>query len=165
MDIRVKLERETWPATAVTRPAAEGDVEPLAAIARTAFRGLTRFYADPGFDDERCDDLYEGWFRENFLDDTVEILVVGDGLGPAGFVTVKMDSAEASIVLIAVAEHARGRGVGLNLTRAAVDHAHRSGIPRISVVTQGCNIAAQRSFQGAGFATSSIDVWLHKRYG
>lgn len=164
-DIRVKLERNVGPEITIARPAVATDVEALAIIARTAFRGLTRFYADPGFDNERCDDLYEGWFRENAADPLVDILMVGDGAGPAAFVTVRIDDEEASIVLIAVADDRRGIGVGVNLTRAAVNHAHSLGIPRISVVTQGCNIPAQRAFQGAGFVTSAVDVWLHKWYG
>lgn len=164
MDIRVKYERETGPAVAVYRKAIERDIEPLAKIARTAFRGLTRFYADPHFDDERCDDLYENWFRENAEDAFVDVLMIGDGDGPAGFVTVKMDTEEAAIVLIAVADRARGRGMGTNLANAAIEHARSSGIPRITVVTQGCNIPAQRAFQHAGFVLESTDVWLHSWY-
>ncbi len=166
MDFRVEYARETGPEVGIARPInGFDDIEPLAKIARTAFRGMTRFYADWRLPDDRCDDLYEGWFRENAADNDVEVLMVGDGLGPAGFVTVKMvPGDEASIVLIAVAEHARGRGIGENLTRAAVNHAHHAGIPRISVVTQGCNIPSQRAFQAAGFRVESSSVWLHKWY-
>jgi dTDP-4-amino-4,6-dideoxy-D-galactose acyltransferase len=165
MDFRVEYARDTGPEVGIARGITDVDVDELAAIARTAFRGLTRFYADPRFADSRCDDLYEGWFRENAADPDVEVLMVGDGGGAAGFVTVKMvPGHEASIVLIAVAEHARGRGMGENLTRAAVNFAYQSGIPRISVVTQGCNIASQRAFQAAGFRIESSSVWLHNWY-
>ncbi len=170
MDFRVEYARETGPEVGIARPITDHDVDDLAAIARTAFRGLTRFYADRRLPDERCDDLYEGWFRENAADPNVEVLMVGDGGGPAGFVTVKMvpgpeaSDVPASIVLIAVAEHARGRGLGENLTRAAVNLAHHAGFPRISVVTQGCNIPSQRAFQAAGFRIESSSVWLHNWY-
>lgn len=165
MDIRVELERETSAEVGIARPIRVADVDPLAALARTAFRGLTRFYADPYLSDGRCDDLYEGWFRENVADPDVDVLMVGDGGGPAGFVTVKFEEDQASIVLIALDERYRGHGMGLNLTKAAVNHASEKGYPRISVVTQGCNVRALRAFQGAGFFVKRADVWLHKWYG
>jgi ribosomal protein S18 acetylase RimI-like enzyme len=164
MDFRVEYARDTGPEVGIARPITTADVDELAAISRTAFRGLSRFYADPRFDDERCDDFYEGWFRENVVDDAVDILMVGDGGGPAGFVTIDLRTEVASIVLIAVAEHARGRGIGANLARAAVNHAYHLGIPKISVVTQGCNIPSQRAFTAAGFRIESSSVWLHKWY-
>lgn len=165
MDFRVEYARATGPEVGIARPVTLEDVDELAAISRTAFRGLTRFYADERLSNERCDDLYEHWFRENVADDDVDVLMVGDGGGAAGFVTVKMvPGEEASIVLIAVAEHARGRGMGKNLSHAAVNHAYHAGIPRISVVTQGCNIPSQRAFQAAGFRIESSSVWLHTWY-
>ncbi len=165
MDFRVEYARDTGPEVGISRPAASlADRDELAKIARTAFRGLTRFYADERLLVERCDDLYEGWFLKNWLDPRVEVLMVGDGRGPAGFVTVKFDGDQASIVLIAVAEHARGHGMGENLTRAAVNRAYERGAARISVVTQGCNIPSQRAFQAAGFRIESSSVWLHKWY-
>ncbi len=163
MDLRVEYARETQPQIAISRKINDDDVEALAAIARTAFRGLSRFYADARLPWDRCDALYEGWFRENVADPDVDVLMVGDGRGPAGFVTVKM-APEASIVLIAVAESARGHGMGDNLARAAVNHAYDAGIPSISVVTQGCNIPSQRAFTSAGFRIRSSSVWLHKWY-
>ena len=93
------------------------------------------------------------------------MLVVGDGLGPAGFVTIHDDGDhKASIGLIAVSARARSRGVGVNLAKAAVDWAHHEGFTDISVVTQGCNVPAQRAFQRAGFITGNVAVWLHKWY-
>ncbi len=163
-DIRVEYARTTSPEVGISRPAAAADMDALAGIARTAFRGLTRFYADPFLNDLRCDYLYEGWLHENFDDPLVAVLMVGDGDSPAGFVTVKFDGDLASIVLIAVAEQHRGRGLGLNLTHAAVNYAYLRGFPKISVVTQGCNMASQRAFQAAGFRITEAAVWLHKWY-
>lgn len=165
VDIRVRLEQETSRMVGISRPVKTvEDRDGLAKIARTAFRGLTRFYADPRFDDERCDDYYEQWFLENWRDPRVDILMVGDGGGPAGFVTIEFEEDQASIILIAVAEHHRGHGMGLNLAKAAVNHAAEKGIPRIDVMTQGCNTKALRAFQGAGFFITDVWVWLHKWY-
>lgn len=164
VDVRVQYGRDTGPEVAVSRAAMPDDTPGLVAIARTAFRGLTRFYADPRFPDDRCDDLYETWLRSSLDGWAATVLMIGDGSGPAGFVTVHVDDNVASIGLIAVAERARGRRLGSGLTRAAVDWAHKQGVPRITVVTQGCNLASQRAFQRAGFVTEKVDVWMHKHY-
>lgn len=164
MDIRHEFAMETEPRVGDARPFNAGEVDALAAISRTAFRGLTRFYADPRFPDDRCDDLYENWLRQSADGWAAEILVVGDGDGPVGFVTIHVDADEASIGLIATAEHVRGKGIGRVLTASAIDWAYQQRIPHMTVVTQGCNIAAQRTFQGAGFRTSDVSVWLHRWY-
>ncbi len=166
MDVRVELARDTNRAMSLARPFMPNDVDFLAGIAYTAFRGLTRFYADPRFADSRCDELYENWLRESCDGWADEVLVVDVDDEPAGFVTIHVEEAdeEAAIGLIAVTERGRGKGMGSSLSRAAVDWAHAEGIPRISVVTQGCNIPAQRAFQSAGFVARKTDVWLHKWY-
>lgn len=163
MDVRVRYERETAEAVNLCKRAGADDLDTLAVISRTAFRGLTRFYADERFDRDRCDDLYEGWFWENAADPDVEILMRADASGPCAFVTVRMGD-EAQIVLIAVADRLRGKGIGANLARAAIDRAHTFGASTISVVTQGCNIASQRAFTHAGFRLTNADAWLHKWY-
>ena len=124
MDVRVELEMRTVPVLSYARPFNKTDVEPLAAISRTAFRGLTRFYADPRFPDDRCDDLYENWLRQSADGWAEEILVLDDADGPVGFVTVHALDDEAWIGIIAVAEHIRGSGSGIALTQAAVDWAY-----------------------------------------
>jgi dTDP-4-amino-4,6-dideoxy-D-galactose acyltransferase len=165
MDTRMEFVRETGPEAAISRPATDADVEALAAIAHTAFRGMTRFYADPRFADSRCDELYETWLRSSCEGWAAKVLMIGDGLGPAGFVTVHDDGDDAaSIGLIALDERIRGRGMGTNLSRAAVTWAYDEGFKTISVVTQGCNVPAQRAFQRAGFITGNVAVWLHKWY-
>lgn len=162
VDVRVELACEAAPAPCGARPFVMADVDDLAAISRTAFRGLTRFYADPRFADSRCDDLYENWLRES-CDGWAEEVLVAEG--STGFVTIHVDGSEASIGLIAVHEDARGKQLGSSLSRAAVHWAFQQGLETISVVTQGCNIPAQRAFQSAGFVTRKTEVWLHKWYG
>lgn len=164
MDVRVEFHAVTGPRVAVSRTVAAQDVDALAAISRTAFRGLTRFYADPRFDNQRCDDLYETWLRSSCDGYAAEVLMIGDGGGPAGFVTIHADGPGASIGLIAVDQRVRKKGMGANLARAAVNWAYEQRIPEMSVVTQGCNLPAQRAFAAAGFAPYATDVWLHKWY-
>jgi dTDP-4-amino-4,6-dideoxy-D-galactose acyltransferase len=165
MDTRIEFVRPAGPEQAVARRARKDDEDTLAEIARYAFDPLTRFYADPRFAHSRCGDLYETWLRSSMNGWAEEVLMVGDGIGPAGFVTIHDDGDnEASIGLIAVSARCRGRGMGINLTRAAVDWAYREKFDAISVVTQGCNIVAQRTFQRVGFITNDVHVWLHKWY-
>lgn len=172
MDVRVTLERQAWPGTPYARPGVRGatsdDAAALEQIARTAFRGRTRFYADPRLPDARCDDLYANWLRESLaVGGRAEIVMVADDeQGPAGFVTVELRDRVASIGLIAVAQRARGQHVGRLLCAAVVEQmTTAAGADRLAVVTQGQNIAAQRTFQRAGFRASRVDLWFHWWYG
>ena len=80
MDIRVTLERVLAPdelggsgtADGID-VAAAGDIDGLAAIARTSHRD-SRFYADPHFPEQRCDDFYEQWIR-NSCDDFADVVI------------------------------------------------------------------------------------------
>ena len=171
MDVRVKLDAEpmiyTSMATRPIRHATKDDEEALVAIARTAFRGLTRFYADPRFPDERCDDLYENWVRDSLNGWAATTLILQYPDRGPGFITVHLNptpwgTQDASIGLIAVAEDARGLSMGYHLTGAAMAWAAERRAEKISVVTQACNIPALRVFQANGFRTCQTDVWLHK---
>jgi len=175
MDVRVKLERDVplheiatdqWVnlrhAYSQPKPLTPSALDKYVAIARTAFRGLTRFYADPRFPDERCDDLYENWLRDSADGWAAEILTIALDGRPCGFITIHVDEDTASIGLIAVSEKYRGSNLGMRLTSAAVNWAVWNAIPKITVVTQGCNTPALRTFQGCGFRTCQTDIWLHK---
>jgi ribosomal protein S18 acetylase RimI-like enzyme len=35
------------------------------------------------------------------------------------------------------------------------------GVQRVSVVTQGRNVAAQKLYQSCGFTTCSVQLWYH----
>ena len=133
----------------------------LAAIARTAHR-ITRFYADPTLDDERCDDLYQRWLEQSLSGWAHAVFVVGE---TEGYVTVHIDGESSSIGLIAVAEESRRKGFGRDLVRQALFWAHGCGATEMTVVTQGRNVAAQRVFQACGFRTTNTSLWYHKRFG
>lgn len=162
-DIRVTLDRplNRRPPILIEeiRPAEPTDLEALVRIARESHR-ITRFYADPGFPDERCHDYYEGWIR-NSVDGWADQVLVA-GVGPVGYVTVHLEGDTASIGLIAVDERLRGQGVGQRLCHGAFRWAQAAGATRMTVVTQGRNIAAQRLFQRCGFLTRSTEVWMHR---
>jgi dTDP-4-amino-4,6-dideoxy-D-galactose acyltransferase len=142
-------------------PASEDDLPELRAIARVSHRD-TRFYADPRFADDRCDDLYGLWL-ERSLEGWAEVVLVAGRVD--GYVTCHVDDrGRGSIGLIAVDERARGRGVGQDLVRGAVGWFSERGLRDAAVVTQGRNVAAQRTFQRCGFRTAAVDLWFHKWY-
>lgn len=159
-DVRVMLATTTLPHASSVRMHRDEDIPWLAGIARSAHR-ITRFYADPTLDDARCDDLYESWVRQSCAGWADRVLVVGN---VEGYVTVHIDGKTSSIGLIAVAEQSRRKGYGRELVKGAIDFAASRGIPEMTVVTQGRNVAAQRLFQACGFRTTNTSLWYHKRY-
>jgi dTDP-4-amino-4,6-dideoxy-D-galactose acyltransferase len=161
MDIRVTLRSTHGSAKSGGRPVEPEDVSALARIARRSHH-LTRFYADPRFPDERCDDLYETWIRNSIDGWADSVRVVGPIGAPVGYVTVHADRERSQLGLIAVDERARGHGYGLHLVRAALWEAWNLGCSRMTVVTQGRNVGAQRVFQRAGFVTVKTELWFHR---
>jgi dTDP-4-amino-4,6-dideoxy-D-galactose acyltransferase len=167
MDLRVELRRPiAGDETArELRPASPDDVSALRAIAR-ASHGVTRFYADPHFPDDRCDDLYDTWITRS-LEGWADGVLVAEAEGrPVGYVSCHLDPAAGagSIGLIAVDEAARGGGIGVMLSRGAVAWCRDRGAREMSVVTQGRNAGALRTFQRAGFLVDSVGLWFHKWY-
>ena len=162
-DVRVALRRA--PAAVETdgrvRAFAAADLPALRAIARTS-HGATRFYADPRFPRARCDDLYDVWITRS-AEGWADAVFVADHEGrPAGYLTVHEAGGSASIGLVAVAEDARGAGLGASLVDAAVGWAAGRGVPELTVVTQGRSAAALRVYERAGFRVESVGLWFHR---
>jgi ribosomal protein S18 acetylase RimI-like enzyme len=167
MDLRVELRQELQrsAATRAVREARPEDHERLRAIAR-ASHGATRFYADPNFPDERCDDLYATWIDRSLAGWAAAVLVADRAGAAVGYCSVHLDEGAGigSIGLIAVEPTGRRSGVGLELTSGAVAWCSSRGARTMSVVTQGRNAAAVRTFQRAGFLVESVELWFHKWY-
>lgn len=165
MDVRVELARDAESGEPIEgiREATDGDAAALQSIAAGSHGG-TRFYADPNFPDDRCADLYDTWIRRS-LEGWAEGVLVADVDGaPGGYVSCHLDDGTGSIGLIAVDQSARGSGLGSDLSRAAVSWCAERGADRMTVVTQGRNVPALRTFQRAGFLPSSLGLWFHKWY-
>jgi dTDP-4-amino-4,6-dideoxy-D-galactose acyltransferase len=173
VDIRVTLGLAlpaSRPAPAVAgvaiRPARPEDVPALRALAAVAHTD-SRFYYDLHFARERCDALFAAWIEKSCLGEAAEAVLVAEiGGRPAGYVTCLLPAAEEArhgrIGLFAVAEAARGRGVGSLLVAAALGWFAGRGAERVSVVTQGRNVRAQRLYQRAGMATERVELWFHR---
>lgn len=164
MDLRVELRQElASPAALGVREAVAEDRERLREIARTS-HGTTRFYADPKFPDERCGALYETWIDRSLDGWAAVVLVAERDGGPAGYCSCHLDGEAGSIGLIAVDSTRRRSGVGLELAAGAVAWCAARGARTMSVVTQGRNVAALRTFERAGFLFASVGLWFHKWY-
>jgi dTDP-4-amino-4,6-dideoxy-D-galactose acyltransferase len=168
MDLRVELRRPAAGDDSLgdLREAGADDAPALRAIAR-ASHGVTRFYADPNFPDERCDDFYDVWITRS-LEGWAQGVLVADVDGrAAGYVSCHLDEGESrgSIGLIAVDGTVRRAGLGVSLSRGAVAWCRERGMGEMAVVTQGRNVAALRTLQRAGFLVDSVGLWFHKWYG
>jgi len=166
VDFRVVLETyltaEPPPPRSTVRPATNGDVPGLAEIARASHTD-SRFYFDGGFPRDRCDALYATWIekscREGFAD---AVLVAEHDDRTAGYVSCTIRDGVGQIGLIAVGASARGAGHGISLVRSALRWFHERGANRITVVTQGRNVQAQRLYQRCGFVSRGGDPWFHR---
>ncbi len=162
MTLAARLEGAAAPPPAGTRPWAPADLTALRALARTSHRD-SRFYADPAFPRARCDDLYATWIDRS-CHGYADAVLVADAAGVAvGYVSCHLDGGDAGrIGLFAVDAGHRGRGTGRALLAASLAWFGARGARRVTVVTQGRNVAAQRLYQRGGFVTDALQHWYHK---
>lgn len=161
VDVRLTLEWESagppLAAESALRHPTEADLPALRAIARVSHTD-SRFYADPHFSRDRCDALYETWIEKSCRGWADEVWVAEREERPIGYVTIhrEAEAGAARIGLIAVAPDARGQGIGEHLIRRS-----QAGFQRLTTVTQGRNIGAQRLYQRCGFVSSAVGLWFH----
>lgn len=130
----------------------------------------SRFHADPRMPRHVFQTIYEAWIARSVARELADVVYVAcdpDDVAaerPLGMVTVGLKEGRADIGLLAVAEAARGRGVGRALVRAANGWAARRGVSVEQVVTQGHNDAACRLYEACGYAVESVlpirHLWL-----
>jgi len=163
VDVRVTLERRgpsPPPAGHVRiRPAEERDLPILTALARKNHND-TRFYYDGHFPKERCDALYARWIENGVRGQADRVLVPEIEGKAAGYITCHRE-VPPRIGLLGVGPAAQGKGLGGRLIREALAWFAEEGIERVSVVTQGRNVRAQRAYQREGFTTAAVEVWYH----
>jgi len=170
VDIRVTLIRDRGsgsltgfdprPPIRFSRPE---DIPALRAIAGVSHHD-TRFYSDPNFPPARRDALYETWIEKSCNGYADAVLVAEAGGSAVGYITCKLvgeGGGEGQIGLVGVGPGHQGRGLGRGLVEAALGWFDGHGVPHVTVVTQGRNIAAQRLYQRCGFVTRSVQLWYH----
>jgi dTDP-4-amino-4,6-dideoxy-D-galactose acyltransferase len=166
VDLRVTLERRgallktAEPANGVRiRPAEERDLPLLQALARENHVD-SRFYYDGHFPRERCDALYATWIENAVRGEADRVLVPEVDGRAVGYITCHREG-PPRIGLLGVGPAAQGKGLGGRLIREALAWFAGEGIERVSVVTQGRNVRAQRAYQREGFTTAAVEVWYH----
>lgn len=168
VDVRLTLDRtlddlpDLTPPRATLRAPQPGDTDTLTAIAAASYT-QTRFAVDERFAPARVSAMYRTWMQRSLAGELADYVLVAalDGT-PVGFVTAsRVDATTAHIGLVGVADAARGRQLGLHLLHQALHHYAGLGCTRMTVVTQGRNIAAQRLYQKAGFRTAERRLWYH----
>ncbi len=166
VDLRLTLTRDAPAHYASLRTGAfdasvtSSELAQLEAIAARAHVD-SRFFLDEGFHDGRCEDLYRTWIRKSIEGRAQHVLVARLGGEAVGYITLHESQGVGSIGLVALAEHARGHGLGSAMMRESLAWFAERGLERLEVVTQGRNVAAQRLYQASGFRTSRAESWFH----
>lgn len=148
-----------WP----FRMATVEDLPELRRIAGESHRG-SRFYADGNFSPAACDELYRAWIEKSVRDTNFATAVmVAEAEGRAvGYISSLISGDRAQIGLVGLDSDHRGRGWGEKLVHHALSWLSNQGAMKVTVVTQGSNISAQRLYQKCGFLVSSVDLWYHR---
>lgn len=171
------LDVNSAPATDVAeginiRLATGADSEATAELARKAYI-YDRFHADPAVPADKADELHAEWLRDSCAGRAVDAVILAeDEKGLAGFVTCKLQRDTAShlgkligtIVLVATARRARGRGIARATTLAALEWFRAQSVEIVEVGTQLRNIPASRVYQSCGFRLVGSSISLRKLF-
>jgi ribosomal protein S18 acetylase RimI-like enzyme len=123
----------------------------------------SRFYHDSGFPRQRCDELYRTWIEKscNGYADIVLVAEVEDTA--VGYISCHLlDGGGGQIGLVGVDAQMQGHGLGRALICSALTWFAGQGATRVTVVTQGRNLAAQRLYARSGFVPKSVQLWYHR---
>jgi len=123
---------------------------------------FSRFKIDPRMPAGAWRRMYSAWIA-NSLNGRIadRVLVTRSDNTLSGMVTVALRGTCASIGLLAVRQGQRGRGLGRQLVHAAFDAAHAAALPALSVVTQGGNAAACRTYEACGMMLADEQCIFH----
>lgn len=133
------------------------DIETLKKLSKKAFK-IDRYHSDPSLDNELCDSYYENWISNSYygLADRIITAYVNDT--PVGYTTAKLpnynDNKIAHLVLSAVGEEARGKGVYTSMIFEGVKWLENKA-DYVMVGTQINNIAVQKAWINLGFTVHS----------
>ena len=130
------------------------DGSALAAIAAGAHTD-SRFFQDPRFDDDRAGEMYVRWIDAALGEGRVRVADRGGEV--AGYLALTSDP--VAIDLIAVAEDARGSGIGRALVAEAIASAAGG---EVVVVAQERNTAAIGLYESCGFEVLARQTWFHR---
>lgn len=148
------------PYTAIPYPDDSPDTE----LVKLALQSgeYSRFRLDPLFPDELFEKLYTCWITRSVRKEIAwEVLVVKDAAKILGLITLGTKGSRGDIGLVAVSEHARGKGIGKLLVRDADEHFAGKGLSLSQVVTQRVNTGACRLYESCGYHVEKIENIFH----
>lgn len=147
-----------------TRLFEQNDLPEVLAIGRSAYV-LDRFHADPVLSKESADALNESWTRNCCLGIAADAVLIGaEECRVASYVTCRVDrqSSRGTIVLVATAVWARGRGFARRTSLASLHWLVNQGMRSVEVGTQLRNIPAVSLYQSLGFRQSHTSFTFRK---
>jgi ribosomal protein S18 acetylase RimI-like enzyme len=141
----------------IIRPANRDDVPRLREIAGQAFV-FSRFAADPFFSSAHVVAFYEQWITNLCAGLAEVVLVCEEDRRVIGFVSCALDNQDGRIPLIAADASVRRRGMGRELTVAALRWFLREGASIVRVKTQATNYPALALYHRAGFLVCRTEL-------
>jgi dTDP-4-amino-4,6-dideoxy-D-galactose acyltransferase len=151
--------------TLIIRPSRAEDIDSLVKISENSYVD-SRFYFDPHFPRHLAEALYQTWIKVSCEGWAEMVWVAELDRLPLGYITCHLDREQKTgkIGLVGVSNQAQGRGLGKELVKNASHWFAAQGMEKVTVVTQGRNLIAQRLYQRCGFITQNIQLWYHKWY-
>jgi GNAT superfamily N-acetyltransferase len=145
------------------RHAHEPDAAICGDIASTNHRD-SRFYFDPGFPQNRCDDLYRLWIANDVAGRASAVFVAEQDDLLVGYLSlgVHHESSRGLISLLGVTPDHHRNGIASALLTKAYDYFDSLGLHYIEVVTQARNTVALRFYESKGFSIQREEIWLHR---
>lgn len=152
------------------RLATSADADRVADLARTAFV-YDRFHADPFITPERANELHATWLRNSCTGEAADAVVLAeDHTDLLGFITCtlqhdtrkQLGRMVGTVVMVASAEGARGRGVAYATLMAALDWFREQGCEIVDSGTQARNIPCLGLFQKCGFRIVGSSISLRR---
>ena len=117
------------------------------AVALWRGAGLARPWNDPVAD-----------LRRALAGSGATVLAARDGARLVGTIMVGHDGHRGWAYYVAVADDARGRGVGTQLVRAAEAWLAERGIPKLNLMVRDDNAGARRFYERLGYARDDVVV-------
>ncbi len=169
VDVRLEFDMKLPASGATTEPISgirssrPEDVPTLMSIAATCYRS-SRFHSDGRFPQETCDRLYARWIERSCMGYANQVLVADFNGAPAGYISCRLHpDGLGSLVLMGVAEQARGHGLGSALMREGSRYLQENGCVEVNLpAAQGRNITALRLYEGLGYRIRSTKLCYHK---
>jgi dTDP-4-amino-4,6-dideoxy-D-galactose acyltransferase len=170
VDVRMTLEHRCLPESAPSALSVEEGIRPFGPRDLSALRDLagrshrdSRFFFDPHFPAARSRQLFETWIEKSCNNDRDQVFVAEVEGKAAGYITCQFVNEQTGrIGLLGLDATVQGRGIGTRLVRTALGWFAAHGANRVTVVTQGRNIRAQRLYQRCGFVTAAFQLWYHR---